>query len=459
MTRLAASTAASELDAAFWRSTVVFAAAQGADFGMVVRLARDRRGWTQADLAAAAGYHRSTVSRVETGHYRSLDLARLRAIAVALDMPDDVFTAALGLGRPQETTVAKETVSRRTRMPPPTPAQQAREDDPMRRRDLITAAAGVGAAIPALLLARLDEALALTPAPGMPVTTSVLQRRLTHMQRQVDAGALTAAVGSLPALLADAEALGGSPDPLADLAVVAGVYALAADVLSKVAAVPASRVTADRAVRYAAQAQDPVAQAAAARSLGIVLRHQGQPGVAERVTVQAAERLQHAADRPGPAAAAYAQLLCTAAYSAAQTGDRGAALTMLDEARDVVPLLPARSLTLTGSAPLSAAQVTLYEVGVWWSLGEPGRALRTGRTLRPGMFPTGERRARMHTDLARVSADLARPRDTIAHLRAAHTHAPGEVRDRASIRELATTTVRRYPRADGARDLAALLCT
>jgi transcriptional regulator with XRE-family HTH domain len=54
--------------------------------GAAVRLVRTRRGWRQIDLANAAGVSRSTVSRIERGHFGSVSVDAIRAVAAALDI-------------------------------------------------------------------------------------------------------------------------------------------------------------------------------------------------------------------------------------------------------------------------------------------------------------------------------------------------------------------------------------
>ncbi|MGW9211337.1 hypothetical protein ACWGR4_30725 [Embleya sp. NPDC055664] len=95
----------------------------------------------------------------------------------------------------------------------------------------------------------------------------------------------------------------------------------------------------------------------------------------------------------------------------------------------------------------------LYEVGVLYCLGDAGAALHAGRDLHPGRFPTAERRGRLHTDLARAWWQLGKPEQTAAALAAAHHEAPGEVRDRPTIRRVVTELAERHPKAIGVRDL------
>lgn len=65
--------------------------------GAALRTVRVRRGLTQAQLAQRGGVSASLVSLVERGHYDTLSLRSLRAIAAALDIRLDV-TARLRTG-------------------------------------------------------------------------------------------------------------------------------------------------------------------------------------------------------------------------------------------------------------------------------------------------------------------------------------------------------------------------
>ncbi len=51
-----------------------------------LRELRDARGWTQAELAKRAEVTRATVSRIEGGKVRSLDLDVFEKLATALDV-------------------------------------------------------------------------------------------------------------------------------------------------------------------------------------------------------------------------------------------------------------------------------------------------------------------------------------------------------------------------------------
>ena len=55
-------------------------------FGRLIRLARIRRHWRQEDLARRAGVSRTSVSRIERGHFGEVALDVIRRVATALEI-------------------------------------------------------------------------------------------------------------------------------------------------------------------------------------------------------------------------------------------------------------------------------------------------------------------------------------------------------------------------------------
>lgn len=172
---------------ALWASARARALIAARDVGGVVRLARQTRGWRQADLGKAAGYSASTISRLETNRRASVDVEMLRRVAHAAGIPGDVLGALLGIPAPAPATVAATT------------GRRAEEDDPMRRRELLTAG---GLAVPLRLLTRLDDALALLPTPARASSPPEISARLTCARSRFDTSDLARLVADLPDLLA-----------------------------------------------------------------------------------------------------------------------------------------------------------------------------------------------------------------------------------------------------------------
>jgi transcriptional regulator with XRE-family HTH domain len=69
------------------------------DVGGAARLARQARGWRQADLGKDTGYSASTISRLETGRRGSRDVDMLRRVTRAAGIPPEVLGALLGCWR------------------------------------------------------------------------------------------------------------------------------------------------------------------------------------------------------------------------------------------------------------------------------------------------------------------------------------------------------------------------
>ncbi len=320
----------------------------------------------------------------------------------------------------------------------------------MRRRELLTAG---GLAVPLPLLNRLDDALALLPAPVRANSPSEISAQLADARRRFDSSDLARLITDLPDLLAAAhEAAEQAGDP-AGQARLAACYDLATEALSKIGRYGSGRITADRATRYAQMSGSPIAMATSARALGIVLRHEGRQRIADQITLTAAGQLEATGLVTPAQSAAYAQMLCTCAYNAAQTGDRDRALELITEAERAAARLPDHPVD-GQPFTVTPAQVTLYRVGIHWSLGDADAALHAGRVLRPDQFSTPERRGRLHTDMARAWWQWGKPEQTAHALLAAYRQAPAEVRYRPAIRKIVTDLARQHLRVAGVRELA-----
>ncbi|MFB7915441.1 helix-turn-helix domain-containing protein [Streptomyces sp. NPDC056061] len=187
-------------------------------------------------------------------------------------------------------------------------------------------------------------------------------------------------------------------------------------------------------------------------------RHENRVATAQRVTLHAAAKVDAAGLNTPVQAATFAQMLCTVAYAAALADDRDRALEMISEAERAVKLLPGQQES-PQTFSVTPASVALYKVGVLWGLGDAGAAVRAGRNLHPGQFPTAERRGRLHTDMARAWWQWGKPEETAVALLSAHREAPAEVRDRPSMRALVAELTERHPRTSTVRQLAAAVHT
>ncbi len=312
----------------------------------------------------------------------------------------------------------------------------------MRRRTVLAA----GLSIPLAALQRVDDALAVPPRSDS-AELAQAAARLRAARRQFDRSELADLVAALPGLLASATAAAEQADTPAGWALVSATYRLATDTLSKVGSKPSARITADRAVLYAARSGDPVAAAASDRTLGMMLRSEGRPATAAAVMSRGIDNLEATGLSTTAQAALYLRLLSARAYTYAWAGDRARALEGIGEAERAAARIPAMQ-------PTAAPFARLYRVDIHYALGDAGTALYAARGLRDDMYRTPERRGRLHTDLARAWWQWGKPEETAAELLAAYGHAPAEVTDRPSIRTIAAELVKQHPRVAGVRQLS-----
>ncbi|MER7361968.1 helix-turn-helix domain-containing protein [Nonomuraea wenchangensis] len=399
--------------------------------GEIVRSARRAKGLTLADLGRLTGYSASQVSRLERGIVPLTDTVVLRSFAAALGLSPTAF----GLLPDSNVTQCynADTVSGDS---------QDDEGTEMRRRTLLAA----GLSIPLAALQRVDDALAVPPRTDSAEPAQVAAR-LRAAQRQFDRSELADLVDALPGLLASATAVAERVDTPAGWGLVAGSYRLATDTLNKVGNKPTARLTADRAVLYAARSEDPVAKAASARALGMMLRIEGRPTLAAEVMTRGVDQLASTGLHTTAQASMLMRLLCARAYTYAWAGDRERALEGIVEAEHAAGRVPAMK-------PASLPFARLYHSNIYYALGDDGKALHVARDLHVGMYPTPERRGRYYTDLARSSWRVGKPEQTATALLEAIQHAPAEVRDRPSIRQIAAELVERHPRVAGVREVS-----
>ncbi|MEV0830928.1 MULTISPECIES: helix-turn-helix transcriptional regulator [Streptosporangiaceae] len=368
-----------------------------------------------------------------------------------------VMLARVYGAHPDQLGLRTHTQRRRAAFPTPlTPVITVGEDesddereDPMRRRTMIKA---VGLSVPLQLLLNLEDALAVPVEVRRPETLSEIQQRLQAGRQQFDVGALAPLLGGLPTMLAAAADTAERVDTPAGWALLAGCHNLATDTLNKVGRKNTARITADRGVLYAQRSGDPVAVAASARAMGMMLRTGGRHAAATQVVGRAADTLEVMGLRTAPQLGMYLRLMCTSAYAQSQAGDRKEAFARLADAERAAERLAA----LTGKAD-ALPFVRMYRVNLNYALGDAGAAVRAGQDLRPEMYRTPERRGRYHTDMARAWWQWGEPEETADALLAAYRETPSEVRDRPTIRKVADDLTALHPRVPGVRELATAL--
>jgi Helix-turn-helix domain len=419
------------------------------EVGAVVRSLRRARNLTLAELAVRCGYSVSTLSRMERGKQPLRDVAVLRNLAEALEIPPQVLLMA----------------DTRRRCSPSTSPGPVRvnnvvaapdgEVDPMRRRTLLagltgltgTAVAGgpfraAAAADPVRVLE--DVLLAPSAVSGIPVAIPHLKRDVAAAHSVFQAGRYIEVATRLPALLSSAMATRAelvSGDEIAEVSTqFAEIYLLASELMVKFGRDHLAWTTADRALQAADVSGDILTQAGARRAWAIVLRRSGRAETAQRVITDAAAALQPELGNGPEYLSVYGSLLSTAAYTAAVDGDRDTARTLINEASGA-----AERLGVDGNYRFRAfgpTGVELYQIGIARVLGDPGTAIETARRINPETMPQAERRARYWTDVARSYHQWGKPEPCYRALLAAEHAAPDEVHHRPRIQQIIASLVR-----------------
>jgi transcriptional regulator with XRE-family HTH domain len=410
--------------------------------GQVVRIARTTLKLNQAHLAKRCHTSASQISRWETGATPLRDVTTLRTLAAALGLPPEVFgltsdtaAAPAGPGHREPPRVLRVTAS-------------MREDDPVRRRMFFLVAGLTGASLtsvgpafavaaevdPADLLANQLGDVLLGPAITVgPAPLAVLRQVLATARREFTACQYVSLAGRLPALIAAAEATAAErPDPAVHQ-VLAEVHQLATRALIKLEASGLEWVSADRGMRAAHAAEDPLTLAESQRLVASVARRAGHHDRAQALTLAAADHLQINGNQPEPEHLAMHGLLhCSAGYAAARAGDRERATELLTEAGVTAGRLsddPVRHRALL-------ANVVSHRVSAAYVLGDAGAALVHARSHPLNAIPTTERRARLLVDTAMAYRQFGKPGQAYRTLLAAEHTAPGEVRTRNAVRRL-----------------------
>jgi tetratricopeptide (TPR) repeat protein len=325
------------------------------------------------------------------------------------------------------------------------------EEDIIDRRGFLRALA---LTVPAVVVGRIETALLF--ASDGEVSPEGFQRVLASVRASADAGRTQHAIACLPKLIEHAEGLARG-NQQAHFILAAQGYDLATDLLTKAGLITRARVTADRSRRLSLASESVFAEALSARGHSIVLRHDGSTAHANELLFRSVERLAGEGLGDERQFETYVQLLSTYAYTAAQAGQRAAALAALEEARRLGPRLPSRDAERGAAARVSLHTVSLYEVGTLWALNDAGHALEVARGLPPSALPTRERRARLHADVARAHWMIGDHRATAKALNEAAVESKDEVLTRPAIRAMATRLRRDHPGWPSVKALEATL--
>jgi transcriptional regulator with XRE-family HTH domain len=393
----------------------------GADIpvGERVRFYRQARRRTQAVVAGLAGVTEDYLSQIERG-LKTPSTALLHRLARALGVPVSVLfgespAEAATPGHPLSAAINTALASRGT--------------------------GGSGAAPDlALLRNRVEAAWASWQA---------------SRHRYTQTGPL------LPGLISDVEtatrALRRSDNPAQPreaCRIAADLYFLLRTFSKRIGRTDLSLLVADRALRAAEDADDPLRIAAARWNLGQVLLTTGEPEVSEEVTIKAAEEIRPRSDGDHDRAALYGALWLVAAIAAARNGDGWTARERLRQHAQ-----PAAARTGEGNVMWTVfgpVNVGLHAVSVEMETGEASEALRLADDVDASTSPSIERRVTFALDLARCYDQRHDDAGVLLYLLSAEQESPEDLRYNLLARDLVRGLLRRArpSLAPKARDLA-----
>lgn len=230
------------------------------------------------------------------------------------------------------------------------------------------------------------------------------------------------------------------------------VYGLMRTVAKRVGRVDLALVAADRGVRAAESADDPVRLAAARWNLAHVLLAQGQPEGAEAVALHAAEALGGITGDSLDALAIQGSLRLLTAVASIRLGDVWSAR---DRVREVVPMAERtgeRNVCWTAFGPTNVA---MYAVSVEVEAGAASEGLRLAERIEPAPTLSIERRVAFRLEQARGYTQRQDFSSALVLLQSASEEAPEDVKYRPAARTLLNAVVHRA-RGSVARQAARL---
>lgn len=309
----------------------------------------------------------------------------------------------------------------------------------MRRRDLLAGTAVIATSAALLPLDRatadgmtdtVEDALfgrlTAPPIPGNQLAAQVAAARADYRATRY-----TQLARRLPNLLATATACrdAAATDQRSRASGrLAQTYCIATQLLIKLHDDGMAWATADRAVQAAQGSDDPLMVAESTRLAATVLRRTRHRDGAQRLILQAAQRLDSDTGlADATQTAMYGQLLAVASYTAAIRDDRDTAWALLGVAEDAARRVGAGAVR---GGRFNMLELSVYKISVARVLGDYGTAVEYARLVDPTRITAPERRARYWEDTALALHGRGRPAAAFQALRAAERDTPQEIRYR-----------------------------
>lgn len=284
-----------------------------------------------------------------------------------------------------------------------------------------------------------------------PVPASALRDRVEAAWEswQTAGDRFTKAAEKLPGLVADIEhavrtarAGNDSAERRAVLRAAANLYCLLRSYFRRTGRVDLATLAADRAMRAAEDADDPLRIAAAQWNLGHVLLAADQPGEAEELALRAAEQVAAARIPELERTAMGGALQLVAVVGAARRRQWWAARERLREhAASVARKVPDDSnVAWTVFGPTNVA---LHAVSIEMEAGESGEALHTADAIDTSGLPSMERQFTFGLDVAACHSQRRDDAAVLLALLGLEATAPEDLARTPLARQLVLTVIRR----------------
>ncbi|GAB3001127.1 MULTISPECIES: helix-turn-helix domain-containing protein [Amycolatopsis] len=288
-----------------------------------------------------------------------------------------------------------------------------------------------------------------TPVPGFRGNDEVRRAVLDAWRTwQTSPHRYTALTAQLPTLIGETEAALRGADAAGSRAAhrsAADLYCLVRTVTKRVGRGDLSLLVADRAVRAAEEADDPVRLAGVRWNLTQVLLADGQTEGAEAVAMHAVDELRpFRANGNLDALAVSGALLLIAAIAAVRNGDAWGARDRLRLASPLAEKTGERNTCWTAFGPTNVA---MYAVSIELESGEAAEGLRLAERIEPQHSPSIERRVAFLLDQAKgyqQRRDYAR---SLRLLETAASEAAEDMQFRPTAHKLLRTTIERGQRS------------
>jgi len=300
------------------------------------------------------------------------------------------------------------------------------------------------------------QALTTAPPPcDAPPAIPELRRRIHEAWTtwQTSPRRYSQLTAQLPALIADTEQTVRARTSerisarRARYGCAADLYGLLRTVTKRIGRVDLSLLAADRAIRCAEAADDPLRVAAAHWNMTQVLLSDDEPEAAEAVAMKSAERLRSAVSNgSADVAAMYGSIILMGAMAAARNGD---VWTARDRVRQVAPLAARTGERNTRWTAFGPTNVAMYAVSIEFECGEAVEGLRLAESIQHDRSPSIERRVAFLVDQAKGYEQRREFASALALLTTAEREAPEDMQYRPAARAILRTVAQR-----GARHVA-----